>query len=155
MESITEAFHLSVVILYRYYAVNYATIQFAPMLATAVCPDLLVGKLYDREAQRQHPGQSQHNLPCTGGACFQTAFTILFALSLLVRICCSLFLMHPASCKLCIVGWELLCLMGIVSGRYMPFQYCALGNLLGQDSILVSALYFIPLVAALSRHYFQ
>ena len=64
---------------------NYATIQLAPMIATAVCPDMLVGRLYDRVAQRQHPGHAGHNLACIGGACFRTAFLILFVLSVFVR----------------------------------------------------------------------
>lgn len=81
----------------RYYAVNYATIQFAPMLATAVCPDLLVGWLYDREAQRQHPDLNVRDLKCSGGVCFRKAFLILFALSLIVRISASLV---PHSCSL-------------------------------------------------------
>jgi hypothetical protein len=85
----------------RYYSVNYATIQLAPMLATALFPNMLVGRLYDREAARQNPGVHSHNLSCSGGVCFRLAFFVIFALTLLVRCpstlppCCSV--VHSSS----------------------------------------------------------
>eukprot|EP00892_Ulva_mutabilis_P001053 jgi/Ulvmu1/10949/UM007_0128.1 len=68
----------------RYFAANYAVVQIAPMLATFVFPTGIVGKLYDAEAARQNPAAvGGGNLPCVGSACFASAFSILFALSLL------------------------------------------------------------------------
>jgi MFS family permease len=69
----------------KYFSINYATINVAPIVATAVCPNLLVGRLYDREARRQHPDMHGEDVPCSGAACFRSAFAVLVALSLLVR----------------------------------------------------------------------
>jgi hypothetical protein len=44
------------------------------MLATAIFPDMLVGRLYDQEAARQHPDVHSHDLSCSGGVCFRMTF---------------------------------------------------------------------------------
>lgn len=70
----------------RFFAANYAIVQIAPMLATFVIPTGIVGRLYDVEAARQNPAAvGGGNLPCVGSACFSLAFTILFALAMVVR----------------------------------------------------------------------
>jgi hypothetical protein len=68
----------------KYFSANYATVQIAPILATCLCPNVLVGSLYDVIARRQNPAADGGDLPCFGRQCFLPAFLILFGISFLV-----------------------------------------------------------------------
>jgi MFS family permease len=70
----------------RFFSSNYAAVQIAPILATCICPTLLVGRMYDATARRQHPSAATDDLPCAGTACFLPAFTILCGIAVLVRM---------------------------------------------------------------------
>jgi hypothetical protein len=69
----------------QFFSFNYSAVQLAPILATLLCPSMLVGRLFDREARAQHPDMAHDDIPCTGPHCFFTAFCILTFLSVLVR----------------------------------------------------------------------
>lgn len=68
-----------------YFSVNYSTVLIAPMLASYLGPTLLLGRLYDAAARRQHPHAPNKDIPCFGMTCFLPAVSILCFLSFLVR----------------------------------------------------------------------
>lgn len=63
----------------RNFASNYTALQMAPAMGSYVLATLLVGWLYDREAERQ--SGAAHN-ECIGQQCFRRAFEVLAVLGL-------------------------------------------------------------------------
>ena len=82
----------------KHFSSNYAAVQLAPIMATTICPTLLVGRLYDRAARAQHPHSHHADLPCTGRTCFASSFGILTALSVVVRAADSALTLLTSAC---------------------------------------------------------